>query len=86
MYLCLMVGSSEIPKGLDGEEMSVGEKEKRREILNERRRRKVVAGGGGGGGGKKGKKKEENVKDWVLKKKDLYRTRGKEGWVFIVMQ
>ncbi|GFZ44025.1 18S rRNA (guanine(1575)-N(7))-methyltransferase [Saitozyma sp. JCM 24511] len=75
MYLCLMVGQQEVPKGLDGEEMSVEETAKRREeIKNERRRRKES-------GGRKGKrgKKDITAKEWILKKKDLYRTRGKEG-------
>jgi 18S rRNA (guanine1575-N7)-methyltransferase len=48
--------------------------EKRRrgdEVQNEKSRRKV--------GGKKGKKDKESAKEWILKKKDLYRTRGKEG-------
>jgi 18S rRNA (guanine1575-N7)-methyltransferase len=75
MYLCLMVGQQEVPKGLDGEELSVEETAKRREqIKNERRRRKES-------GGRKGKrgKKDVTAKEWILKKKDLYRTRGKEG-------
>ncbi|WVQ99348.1 hypothetical protein IAU59_006481 [Kwoniella sp. CBS 9459] len=82
MYLCLMVGQQEIPKALDGttDGMDVdggglGIEKRREEIRNERKRRKDVAGG------KKGKKgkKEVDAKEWILKKKDLYRTRGKEG-------
>lgn len=76
MYLCLMVGQQEIPKALDGEEMDVDEEtiEKRRdEIKNERRRRREAR--------RKTKKgnKDVKTKEWILKKKDLYRTRGKEG-------
>ncbi|OWZ62822.1 hypothetical protein AYX15_05073 [Cryptococcus neoformans] len=76
MYLCLMVGQQEIPKALDGEEMDVDEEtiEKRRdEIKNERRRRREAR--------RKTKKgnKDVKAKEWILKKKDLYRTRGKEG-------
>lgn len=77
MYLCLMVGQQEIPKGLDGEEISdtTANAKKREEIKNERRRRRDR-----GIKGKKGKK-DLTAKEWILKKKDLYRTRGKEGWV-----
>jgi 18S rRNA (guanine1575-N7)-methyltransferase len=72
MYLCLMVGQQEIPKGIDGEEAQLSEKRRRgEEVRNEKSRRKV--------GGKKGKKDKESAKEWILKKKDLYRTRGKEG-------
>lgn len=73
MYLCLMVGQQEVPKGIDGEEAVLSERKKRgEEVMNEKRRRKM--------GGKKGKKgKDDNAKEWILKKKDLYRTRGKEG-------
>jgi 18S rRNA (guanine1575-N7)-methyltransferase len=78
MYLCLMVGQAEIPKGLDGEEMKVGDAVRRREeIQNERRRRRESAGGAA-----KGKKRKDvAAKDWILKKKELYRVRGKEGYV-----
>jgi 18S rRNA (guanine1575-N7)-methyltransferase len=72
MYLCLMVGQQEIPKGIDGEQAQLSEKRRRGdEVQNEKSRRKV--------GGKKGKKDKESSKEWILKKKDLYRTRGKEG-------
>ncbi|WOO81299.1 18S rRNA (guanine(1575)-N(7))-methyltransferase [Vanrija pseudolonga] len=75
MYLCLMVGQQEIPKGLDGEEIAdtSANAKKREEIKNERRRRRDR-----GIKGKKGKK-DLTAKEWILKKKDLYRTRGKEG-------
>ncbi|OCF43175.1 bud site selection protein [Kwoniella heveanensis CBS 569] len=83
MYLCLMVGQQEIPKALDGttdgmevDGQGLGMEKRREEIRNERKRRKDAAGGG-----KKGKrgKKEVDAKEWILKKKDLYRARGKEG-------
>lgn len=81
MYLCLMVGQQDIPQGLDGEEevVSQADKAKRREqIQNERRRRKDS-----GSSGKKKKKGSKDLtgKEWILKKKDLYRQRGKEGYV-----
>ncbi|KAI9639459.1 S-adenosyl-L-methionine-dependent methyltransferase [Dioszegia hungarica] len=78
MYLVLMVGSQEVPKGLDGEEMAVqgkngvGAERKKEEVRNERRRRKEE------GKSRKGKK-ETTGKEWVMKKKELYRVRGKEG-------
>lgn len=75
MYLCLMVGQQEIPKGIDGEEADeVDVSRKREAIANERRRRRES----GRKGGKKGKK-DITAKEWILKKKDLYRTRGKDG-------
>jgi hypothetical protein len=74
MYLCLMVGQQEIPKGIDGEEATLSEKRRKgEEVKNEKSRRKV--------GGKKGKKDKLDGKEWILKKKELYRTRGKEGYV-----
>lgn len=79
MYLCLMVGQQEVPRGLDGGEIVAGVEEqarRREEVRNERRRREE--GGNVRGKGKKGKN-ELKAKDWVLKKKELYRTRGKEG-------
>ena len=77
MYLCLMVGQQEIPKGIDGEEATLGEKRRKgEEVKNEKSRRKV--------GGKKGKKDKLDGKEWILKKKELYRTRGKEGYVLII--
>lgn len=77
MYLCLMVGQQEIPKGIDGEEATLSEKRRKgEEVKNEKSRRKV--------GGKKGKKDKLDGKEWILKKKELYRTRGKEGYVLIM--
>jgi 18S rRNA (guanine1575-N7)-methyltransferase len=75
MYLCLMVGQQEIPKGIDGEEAQLSEKRRKgEEVRNEKSRRKM--------GGKKGKKDKLDPKEWIMKKKELYRTRGKEGYVY----
>nr|XP_018263148.1 bud site selection protein [Kwoniella dejecticola CBS 10117]OBR85306.1 bud site selection protein [Kwoniella dejecticola CBS 10117] len=82
MYLCLMVGQQEIPKALNGDEIDVdndqklGLEKRREEIRNERRRRKDASTSKKG---KRSNKKVEDVKEWVMKKKELYRTRGKEG-------
>jgi len=74
MYLCLMVGQQEIPKGIDGEEATLSAKRRKgEEVKNEKSRKKI--------GGKKGKKDKLDGKEWILKKKELYRTRGKEGYV-----
>lgn len=83
MYLCLMVGQQEIPKGLDGDEieMSSADKAKRRDqIQNERRRRREA-----GHSSRKKKKTSKGLegKEWVLKKKELYRARGKDGYVLV---
>lgn len=78
MYLCLMVGQQEIPKALEGGEVGVEERQRRKdEVKNEKRRRKM------GAKMKKGRK-DVTAKDWVLKKKELYRQRGKEGYVSIL--
>lgn len=72
MYLCLMVGQSEIPKGLGENGMEVGnEAGGGDKVKNEKRRKERM----------KGKKAVKGAvdKEWILKKKDLYRTRGKEG-------
>ena len=74
MYLCLMVGQQEIPSGITGEE-ALG-MDKKEAVRNERRRRKER--GETRAKGKNGKK-DIKAKEWVLKKKELYRTRGKEG-------
>jgi len=82
VFLSLFVGdggSAQVPKGLEGddaaaavaegegEDAMVGAKfEKRRQRESRRERngkQKVIKGG----------------KDWILRKKDLYRRRGKEG-------
>ena len=78
MYLCLMVGQQEIPQALDGQDNGDMDRRKGIEVLNEKRRRKEQ------GRGMKSKKKGKGditAKDWILKKKELYRTRGKEGYV-----
>ncbi|KAI0818631.1 methyltransferase [Irpex lacteus] len=70
VFLCLFVGSGgaqQVPKGLDGEEVTEDGQarfEKRREKFRSR--------------GKDGKRKNIKDKDWILKKKELYRQRGKE--------
>lgn len=81
MYLVLMVGSQggqggdNVPKALDGSPAEVVERSRMRdEVQNEKKRRKD----GARKGGKKGKK-ELVGKEWIMKKKELYRTRGKEG-------
>ncbi|KAK4689079.1 18S rRNA (guanine1575-N7)-methyltransferase, partial [Tremellales sp. Uapishka_1] len=76
MYLCLMVGQQEIPQGItdDGSGGKATVERKREEIRNERRRRKDS-----GGKKAKGNKGVVDPKEWILKKKDLYRARGKEG-------
>ncbi|WVN88305.1 uncharacterized protein L203_103510 [Cryptococcus depauperatus CBS 7841] len=76
MYLCLMVGQQTIPKALDGNNMELDEEtmeERRLQVKNERRRKREQMGKV-----KKGKK-ELKPKEWIMKKKELYRTRGKES-------
>jgi len=53
---------------LDGEERDDGK------ARFEKRRERIV-----GKGEKRGKRKGVKDKDWILKKKELYRQRGKEG-------
>ncbi|PSR76040.1 hypothetical protein PHLCEN_2v8702 [Hermanssonia centrifuga] len=71
VFLCLFVGSGgqQIPKGLDGEDTEVQEGraafEKRREKSGKK--------------DKNGKRRGIKDKDWILKKKELYRQRGKES-------
>ncbi|KAH8107061.1 williams-Beuren syndrome critical region protein 22 [Cristinia sonorae] len=70
VFLCLFVGSGgaqQVPKGLEGEE----EIESGRAKFEARRERS----------GKKRDKKRKSIKDkdWILKKKELYRKRGKES-------
>ncbi|TDL24819.1 S-adenosyl-L-methionine-dependent methyltransferase [Rickenella mellea] len=69
VFLCLYVGGGggqQVPKGLEGDvaDENAVKFEKRRE--RERRREKS------------GKRKNVKAKDWILKKKELYRQRGKE--------
>lgn len=74
MYLCLMVGQQEIPKGIDGD-VEVDDGARRKSIQNERRRKREASR-------KKAKgSKGLTGKEWVLKKKELYRTRGKDACV-----
>ncbi|KAF8586532.1 S-adenosyl-L-methionine-dependent methyltransferase [Ramaria rubella] len=72
VFLCLFVGSGsteQVPRGLEGDgEMEVDGDEVKFERRRERERRR------------KDKRKGVKVidKDWILKKKELYRQRGKE--------
>ncbi|KIM21238.1 hypothetical protein M408DRAFT_333606 [Serendipita vermifera MAFF 305830] len=84
VFLCLMVGSGkyasntkgdgmevdaqDLPRGLDGEDDDIAEK---KSVVFERRRAREQ------GREKKGKKKVVD-KAWILKKKELYRQRGKD--------
>ncbi|KAI0928705.1 hypothetical protein AcV5_006191 [Taiwanofungus camphoratus] len=70
VFLCLFVGGGgqQVPKGLEGEgvqDESRARFEKRRERLRKRE--------------KGGKRKGVKDKDWILKKKELYRKRGKDS-------
>jgi len=73
VFLCLFVGSGggqqNLPKGLDGEEPVEGEDSVKYERRRERENRRD----------RSGKRKSVKAKDWILKKKELYRKRGKEG-------
>ncbi len=74
MYLCLMVGQQEVPKGLDVEDMSAGDRAKKRdEIANERRRRRES--------GRKGKKSKKDIapKEWILKKRNYTESEARRG-------
>jgi len=70
VFLCLLVGGGgggqqqQLPKGLEAEDEQVPF-ERRREKEKKRDR--------------SGKRKSVKDKDWILKKKELYRQRGKEG-------
>ncbi|KAH7912205.1 williams-Beuren syndrome critical region protein 22 [Hygrophoropsis aurantiaca] len=70
VFLCLFVGGGggaqqRVPEGLEGEEDE--------HARFERRRQKVS------GKDRSGKRKSVKDRDWILKKKELYRQRGKEG-------
>jgi 18S rRNA (guanine1575-N7)-methyltransferase len=69
VFLCLFVGGGgaqqQIPKGVEGEDDEQVRFERRRE----KERKRDVSG----------KRKNMKDKDWILKKKELYRQRGKEG-------
>jgi len=70
VFLVLLVGSGgQVPKGLEGEENAV---EDERTVQFEKRRERARIR-------KSTKKKNIKDRDWILKKKDLYRQRGKES-------
>ncbi|KIM87215.1 hypothetical protein PILCRDRAFT_815692 [Piloderma croceum F 1598] len=60
-------GHQQVPEGLQGEEREDGK------VMFERRREREAKREKGG------KRKGVKDKDWILKKKELYRQRGKEG-------
>jgi len=60
-------GGQQVPQGLQGEE------EDENKVTFERRRDRERTRA------KNGKRKSVKDKDWILKKKELYRRRGKEG-------
>ncbi|KAF5373938.1 hypothetical protein D9758_000657 [Tetrapyrgos nigripes] len=71
VFLCLFVGGGgqqQVPKGLDGEEV-----EENNRVRFEKRRERTKD--------KNGKRRSVKVidRDWILKKKELYRKRGKES-------
>ncbi|KAG6867022.1 hypothetical protein C0991_003939 [Blastosporella zonata] len=70
VFLCLFVGGGggkqQVPQALEGEE------EEDSKVRFERRRERER------GKAKNGKRKSVKDKDWILKKKELYRKRGKE--------
>ncbi|KAG1782631.1 S-adenosyl-L-methionine-dependent methyltransferase [Suillus placidus] len=69
VFLCLFVGGGgtqqQMPKGVEGEDDEQVRFERRRE----KEKKRDVSG----------KRKNMKDKDWILKKKELYRQRGKEG-------
>ncbi|KAF8969837.1 S-adenosyl-L-methionine-dependent methyltransferase [Flammula alnicola] len=70
VFLCLFVGgggAQQVPQGLQGEE----EDDSKARFERRREREKAKT--------KNGKRKSVKDKDWILKKKELYRKRGKEG-------
>jgi len=69
VFLVLMVGSGgQVPQGLQGDTEGVGNEEKAK---FEKRRERAKARSSI-------RKKNTKDRDWVLKKKELYRQRGKE--------
>ncbi|KAI1795919.1 S-adenosyl-L-methionine-dependent methyltransferase [Ganoderma leucocontextum] len=70
VFLCLFVGggggAQQVPKGLECEEEDEGR------VQFEKRRERLKTRSGG-------KRKNIKDKDWILKKKELYRQRGKES-------
>ncbi|TFY78417.1 hypothetical protein EWM64_g5595 [Hericium alpestre] len=71
VYLCLFVGDggAQVPRGLEGDEVEEAEEDK---VKFEKRRQREVRRD------RSGKRKDVKGKDWILKKKELYRRRGKE--------
>ncbi|KAK0450976.1 S-adenosyl-L-methionine-dependent methyltransferase [Armillaria borealis] len=70
IFLCLFVGgggAQQVPQGLDGEVEEDGKARFERRRERERTR------------SKSGKRKPVKGRDWILKKKELYRKRGKES-------
>ncbi|KAK0503369.1 S-adenosyl-L-methionine-dependent methyltransferase [Armillaria luteobubalina] len=70
VFLCLFVGgggAQQVPQGLDGEVEEDGKARFERRRERERTR------------SKSGKRKPVKGRDWILKKKELYRKRGKES-------
>ncbi|KAK0483734.1 methyltransferase [Armillaria novae-zelandiae] len=70
VFLCLFVGgggAQQVPQGLDGEVEEDGKARFERRRERERAR------------SKSGKRKPVKGRDWILKKKELYRKRGKES-------
>lgn len=69
VFLCLFVGGGgtqqQLPKGVEGEDDEHARFERRRE----KEKKRDISG----------KRKNMKDKDWILKKKELYRQRGKEG-------
>jgi len=69
VFLCLFVGGGgaqqQMPEGIEGEDDAHARFERRREKEKKRSR--------------SGKRKNIKDKDWILRKKELYRQRGKEG-------
>ncbi|KAL5489815.1 BUD23 [Sanghuangporus weigelae] len=79
VFLCLFVGSGKanesVPRGLEGDDGEEVDDDERRSktIAYERRREKEKRRE------RNGKRKDLKTKDWILKKKELYRQRGKES-------
>ncbi|KZT11340.1 williams-Beuren syndrome critical region protein 22 [Laetiporus sulphureus 93-53] len=72
VFLCLVIGgeggAQQIPKGLEVDGAEAGS-QARFERGRERQHKRD----------KSGKRKSIKIKEWILKKKELYRRRGKEG-------
>ncbi|KAL1744557.1 S-adenosyl-L-methionine-dependent methyltransferase [Schizophyllum fasciatum] len=73
VFLVLYVGGNglqQVPQGLTGEDGADAEARVQFERRREREKRRIET---------KGKRKNVKDKDWILKKKELYRKRGKES-------